>query len=87
MPKLSYFYGITITMYWDEPHHSTPHFHAYYAEHEASLDLAGAVIAGNLPKRQLGLVQTWAELHRDELSANWELAANEEPLKQIDPLP
>ncbi len=86
MPKLSFFYGITITMHWDEPHHSTPHFHAYYAEHEASVNLAGTVIAGDLPKPQLRLVQAWAGLHRDELNANWELAANEKPLNQIDPL-
>jgi hypothetical protein len=86
VPKLSFFYGITITMHWDEPHHSTPHFHAYYAEHEASLDLAGAVIAGDLPKPQLRLVQAWAELHRDELNADWELAADEKPLNPIDPL-
>ena len=64
MPRLSYFYGITIKMYWREDHHSTPHFHAYYGEHEASLDLAGEIIAGFLPKRALRLVQDWAELPR-----------------------
>jgi hypothetical protein len=31
-------------------------------------------------------VQAWAELHRDELNANWELAAKEKPLNSIDPL-
>jgi Domain of unknown function (DUF4160) len=51
MPKLSYFHGITITMHWDEPHHHTPHFHALFGEHEASLDLEGEIIAGELPKR------------------------------------
>ena|ERR1700683_841875 len=59
MPKLSYFHGITITMHWDEPHHYTPHFHALYGEHEASLDLQGEVIAGELPKSQLRLVQAY----------------------------
>jgi Domain of unknown function (DUF4160) len=78
--------GITITMHWDEPHHSTPHFHAYYAEHEASFDLAGEIIAGELPRPQLHLVQAWVELHADELSADWELAASDKPLNPIDPL-
>lgn len=86
MPKLSHFYGITIWMYWDEPHHHTPHFHALYGEHEASLDLEGEVIAGSLPRRQLHLVQAWVELHAEELNANWKLATDEQPLNPIAPL-
>ncbi len=86
MPKLSYFYGIAIWMYWDEPHHHTPHFHALYGEHEASLDLQGEVIAGHLPRRQLRLVQAWAELHAEELNADWERATGGEPLNPIAPL-
>jgi hypothetical protein len=83
MPRISYFYGIGIWMYWNEDRHSRPHFHAYYGEHEASLDLAGEVIAGLLPRRILRLVQDWAELHADELAADWELAVNEKPLKPV----
>lgn len=37
MPTLSYFYGIIVRMYWDEVQHSMSHFHAEYAEYEASL--------------------------------------------------
>jgi hypothetical protein len=86
MPKLSYFYGITIKMFWSEVHHSTPHFHAYYGEYEASFDLQGELIAGSLPRRQLRLVQAWAELRSEDLIADWELAASERPLNAIDPL-
>jgi Domain of unknown function (DUF4160) len=86
MPRLSSFYGITIAMYWSEPHHSVPHFHAYYGEHGASFDLAGEIIAGDLPKRQLRLVQAWTELHVDELHANWERAIDEQSLYPIPPL-
>jgi hypothetical protein len=86
MPRLSYFYGITIVMFWDEPHHSRPHFHARYAGYKASLDMAGEIVAGQLPKRQLRLVQAWVELHADELNANWERAVNEQPLQPIPPL-
>jgi Domain of unknown function (DUF4160) len=32
----------------------------------------------NLPRKQLRLVQAWIELHRDELMADWELAASGE---------
>jgi len=57
-PKVSSFYGIAITMYWDERHHLRPHFYAYYAEHEASLDLTGRIIVGSLPMRALRLVES-----------------------------
>lgn len=86
MPLLSSFFGITITMHWNEPHHSSPHFHARYGKHKASFDLAGEIIAGELPRRQLRLVQAWAELHGGELSADWELAVSKKPLNPIDPL-
>lgn len=86
MPRLSSFYGITITMYWDEPHHSTPHFHAYYGEYEASCDFAGGIIVGSLPKQAMRLVREWTNLHADELLANWQLAVSQKPLEPIDPL-
>jgi len=86
MPRLSYFYGITIKMYWEESHHSPAHFHAEYAEYEASFDLSGELIAGELPQRQLRLVQAWVVLHAEELKADWELAGGGKPLNPIDPL-
>ena len=73
-------------MYWDEPHHHAPHFHVLYSEYEASVDLAGEIVAGELPRRQLRLVQAWTELHAEELEANWLLAADEKPLNPIAPL-
>ena len=54
--------------------------------HRASLDLAGEIIVGELPKRQLRLVQAWTELHAEELGADWELAVGEYPLNPIAPL-
>jgi hypothetical protein len=30
MPRISYFYGIGIWMYWNEGGHTLPHFHARY---------------------------------------------------------
>jgi hypothetical protein len=32
------------------------------------------------------LVRQWAELHRDELLANWERGRRQEPLQKIEPL-
>jgi hypothetical protein len=87
MPRISYFYGITIKMYWREGHHSTPHFHAYYGEYEASFDFAGKLIAGSLPPRALRHIRDWAELHVDDLHADWQRILNKEPPEPIAPLP
>lgn len=44
------------------------------------------IIESDLPKKQTKLVLAWAELHQDELMANWALIMNgEEPFK-IQPL-
>jgi hypothetical protein len=86
MPSISRFYGIKISMYWDEGHHGRPHFHARYGEYRASLDFAGEIIVGEIPKPQLRLVQAWVELHAEELHADWELAVKGEALMSIDPL-
>jgi hypothetical protein len=88
MPIISMFYGIIVRLYLiDNKHHHLPHIHAKYNEYEASIAIAdGEILAGDLPRKQLRLVQAWIELHRDELSADWDLAvAGESPYK-IQPL-
>lgn len=71
----------------DNQHHNLPHIHAKYAEFEASIGIEdGEILAGDLPRKQLRLVQAWIELHRDELVADWELAASGENPYKIDPL-
>lgn len=75
MPELSRFFGIIIRMFVEpsERHH-TAHFHAYYQEHVAVVSITPVqVIAGSLPQRQQRLVEAWAELHQDELLADWQL--------------
>lgn len=44
------------------------------------------ITQGRLPKRQARLILAWAELHRDELLADWRLAINGEHPAQIEPL-
>ncbi|MFZ0380775.1 MAG: DUF4160 domain-containing protein [Solirubrobacteraceae bacterium] len=86
MPRISFFYGIIIRMYWNERDHPVPHFHAEYGDHVASIDMNGDMLAGTVPPRALRLVREWAQLHEDELLANWVRARNNEPLEAIDPL-
>jgi hypothetical protein len=50
MPTLSYFYGITIRMYWRD--HPPPHFHAEYGEYIAVYDIQTLeILEGYLPGR------------------------------------
>jgi hypothetical protein len=44
------------------------------------------VLTGELLKRQAKLVLAWAELHQDELMANWKLVMNGEDPFKIQPL-
>ena len=88
MPRISAFYGIVIWMYHDEiVHLGRPHFHARYADDEASIEIETlSVLAGELPQRALRLVRDWAREHRDELSENWARARRHETLRRIEPL-
>lgn len=88
MPTLSMFYGILILMYfYDNKKHSTPHIHAEYAEHEATIAIEdGAILGGSLPLAKMKLVQAWIEIHKEDLLVNWKLAVAGEPVFKIDPL-
>lgn len=88
MPTISMFYGIIISVYYEDTgRHKQPHIHIRYQDSKASLAIAdGAVLAGEVPPRQLKMVQVWMDLHRDELMADWQLAvAGDEPFR-IAPL-
>lgn len=82
------FYGIIISLYFmDRDRHKQPHLHAKYQEHEAVLSVPdGKVLEGKLPINKMKLVQAWMEIHREELLADWELAAQGQPVFKIEPL-
>lgn len=85
VPTISRFFGIVITMYFDD--HGIPHFHAEHGEDAAVISIAPTeLLAGSLPKRDLRLVLAWAHLHEEELLANWERARRSEKLAWIEPL-
>ena len=88
MPELSRFFGIIIQMYFEhDVKHHLPHFHAKYQSQKASFSIDPVeLLASKLPPRQRHLVKTWAELHRDELLANWERLFHEHQFEKIDPL-
>ena len=82
------FYGILVTLFFAESERChLPHFHVRYQGAKASIAIEdGRVLAGNLPPKQLKLVEAWVELHRDELGADWELVINGEEPFRIAPL-
>lgn len=85
MPEISLFYGIKITMNWND--HVPPHFHAEYNGDMCLIGIInGIVLEGWLPRRQLKMVLAWTEIHKDELMQNWELARLRESLNKISPL-
>lgn len=87
MPTIAMFYGIIIRIYCGNREHNPPHFHAYYGDCRAIFDIGSCMmIEGNLPSRQRRLVEAWAEIHKDELSADWRLASEGECPQAIDPL-
>ena len=56
MPTISMFYGIIIRMYFAPGEHPPPHFHVYFAEYTATVDIQTCeIIHGNLPKSKQNL--------------------------------
>ena len=84
MPTISMFYGIIISMYYND--HNPPHIHANYQGQKAVFSLDGSLLEGVFPKKQTKLVAAWMVIHQDAIIANWELAQNKQSLYKIDPL-
>jgi hypothetical protein len=85
MPEISRFYGIIISIFYDE--HNPPHFHARYGDHKIAIGINMLqILEGFLPPRALGLVMEWASLHKDELLKDWKLAEQNMQPDKIEPL-
>jgi len=84
LPEISRFFGIVISMYYND--HLPPHFHARYGGQEVQVYLESHRVVGELPRRALALVLEWYSLHRPELLENWERARERVPLRSIKPL-
>ena len=71
MPEISRFYGIIIKMFFND--HVPPHFHAEFGEYKAMISITtGEILEGEMPNKQLKLIQAWVILHEEELMANFE---------------
>jgi hypothetical protein len=88
MPELSRFFGIIVRMYMEVGlPHQQPHFHAYYQDDVAVIGLDPIdLLAGSLPRRQMRLVEAWAELHQQELLEAWSRLQSGQAPSPIEPL-
>lgn len=85
MPEISRFFGIVITMHYNE--HPPSHFHVRYSGQKAIIAIPSlTLLRGSLSPRVFGMVMEWATLHQSELMDNWELARQQAPLQKIAPL-
>lgn len=85
MPTISIFFGIKVTINFNE--YKPPHFHAEYNGEKIAINIqASEVLTGYLPKKQLRLVLAWNEIYKDELMQNWELAREGGDLIKIEGL-
>ncbi|MCA1840747.1 MAG: DUF4160 domain-containing protein [Actinomycetota bacterium] len=86
MPRLSYFYGISVYLYSRD--HNPPHIHAIYAGEEVIVEIQDmSVIKGTVPPRAMRMLRTWMELHRQELLGAWASASEGQVVGTIEPLP
>jgi hypothetical protein len=87
MPTIWMFYGLIIRMYFAPGEHPPPRFHVYYNDYRASVDIRTCeILERELPLKQAKLAMAWAELHRNELMAAWQLVMNGEQPFKINPL-
>ena len=88
VPELSRFFGIIIRMFAEPgaPHHQ-PHFHAYHQGEVGIFSIDPVeLIAGSLGRKQLRLVEAWAELHQAELLEDWRRLQDGRAPSTIEPL-
>jgi len=67
--------------------HREPHFHARYQGQHISISIHdGEILAGNIPGKQLKLLQKWRNLHIGELEQAWETLLSGDIPDAIEPL-
>lgn len=70
----------------DNEQHHLPHIHVEYSGRNATYDLEGNLIIGNIPNKQRKLVEAWSEIHKVELYKLWSLVQDGKDAFEIEPL-
>lgn len=77
--------SISIRIYYDD--HGVPHFHAISPDFDFKIAIGACTIisgTGQTRGRDLAVVRTWGQRHRDVLYLNWQLAREGKPLQDIE---
>jgi len=53
---------------------------------EVAIALDREILEGNLPTPKMKLLVAWMEIHKEDLSANWDLLSKGEQFFKIEPL-
>ncbi len=70
MPRIAFFFGISIYMYLDD--HGVPHCHAIYGDYGGSFSLeSGDLLAGQMPPVQMKKIKQFIQNNQDELMEKW----------------
>ena len=87
MPIISQFYGIIVSLYFNENNkHNLPHIHVRYNEYKAIYDFDGNELSGELPFKQNKLIEAWIIIHKEDLMSLWNLMQEEGKYFKIKPL-
>lgn len=88
MPIISQFYGIVVTMYFDEKKgkHFKPHIHVRYNEYKAVYDFSAKKLEGEMPLKQRKIISAWIVIHKEELITLWKYMQEEKGYFKIEPL-
>jgi len=71
MPTISSFYGINVTMYFND--HEPPHIHISYSGEEALISIrTKELLEGSMKPQVRRMVLEWMEINEGELIAIWE---------------
>ncbi len=65
MPRIAFFFGISIYMYMDD--HGVPHCHGICGDYAASF----AILAGQMPPKQEKKIREWILANHEELMEKW----------------
>ncbi|RJP38145.1 MAG: DUF4160 domain-containing protein [Desulfobacteraceae bacterium] len=70
MPRIAFFFGISIYIYLDD--HGAPHCHAMYGDYAGSFSLeSGEIMAGQMPPKQMGKIKQFILGNQSELMEKW----------------
>ncbi len=70
MPRIAFFFGISIYMYLDD--HGKPHCHGIYGDYAGSFGIEdGELIAGEMPPRQVKKIKAFILANEPELMEKW----------------